>query len=268
MKLLNESKTFRDLTPGNIVFFNNIKSKTPPDYTGCNQIGIVTEKHTILYADRRKVNEVDFNAFKSIAEKAYLIADDRVALINEYFSINKNSYPLFTLGLWCLFDPDKEEVLRNPNMMPVHENHNDDHVFEYNWNTLKAKLRKGDFVFTFDRCSILSKLIAKLDGGSWSHVATYIGDMNIFEATTCGTVIRNIEVYKKKNIHVGLYRNFGMDTDTANRIETLCLLNEGKKYNYLGALTLGIKTLLNLERGYPTPNGIIYSGIFHLVDYL
>lgn len=64
---------------------------------------------------------------------------------------------------------------------------------------LKASIRTGDLLFTFDTESLTSKLISFFDRGPWSHCGMCSGEGTIIEATTAGVVERPIEVYLERS---------------------------------------------------------------------
>jgi cell wall-associated NlpC family hydrolase len=93
--------------------------------------------------------------------------------------------------------------------MPKFTEYNSDEEYKYAWNRVIPKMSKGDLISTFNSNSMISKIIAKIDKGSWSHSAIYIGDYKIAEAISRGVVRRDINVYKSRNIHIGIYRPYG-----------------------------------------------------------
>ena len=165
------------------------------------------------------------------------------------------------------------KVFDVPEIMPKLISNLSDEQYEERWHNITSKMQKGDAIFTFNSKSFISKFIAKLDKGSWSHVSQYIGNNEIREAISSGFVKRNIEVYKQKYIHIGVYRYLGITSEVQEKIAEFTSKFIGYKYDYFGAISLGIRTILGLtEDSYNpkdvTPNGLIYIGNLYLVDYL
>lgn len=152
----------------------------------------------------------------------------------------------------------EREIMPPPRTYPTPE------AYEERWASLLALARPGDPVFTYDASSMLSRFIASIDRGSWGHTATYIGDGKIVEADTGGVVCQDLAVYKNKDVHVGLYRDVRFDPAKGRAVADITLRNVGKRYGYLGAGLCGVRAALGVE-GFPTPNGIVYSGRLWLV---
>ena len=124
------------------------------------------------------------------------------------------------------------------------------------WAELVASLECGDTIATMDSKSIISRAIARLDGGEWSHVAVHLQDGYLLETTTTGTHRSSIETYNHPSIHVGVYRRCVPLTDP----ERSRLLNVGlavqsgtrrmrfnpDRYWYIGAVMAGINSIIDL----------------------
>jgi hypothetical protein len=124
------------------------------------------------------------------------------------------------------------------------------------------QLEPHDPIFTFDRQSLLSKLIAVLTHGPFSHVATYLGDGKIWEIVTSGARVVPLEVYKGRGRYrVAAYRHYGYEKkDRATQQAELMQLVGNVRYGYFGAVFAGFKSYFRFHRESATPNGIILSG--------
>jgi hypothetical protein len=137
-----------------------------------------------------------------------------------------------------------------------------DDEYENAWQAFIKRLEPHDPIFTFDRRSLLSKLIALLTHGPFSHVATYLGDGNIWEIVTPSARVVPIEVYKDRSRYrVAAYRHYGYETmDRASQKADMMQLIGNVRYGYFGALLAGFKSYFGLHRESATPNGLILSG--------
>jgi hypothetical protein len=137
-----------------------------------------------------------------------------------------------------------------------------DEEYENAWRVFIERLEPHDAIFTFDRQSFLSMLIALLTHGPFSHVATYLGDGNIWEIVTSGARVVQVEVYKGRGRHrVAAYRHYGHEKkDRATQKAELMQLVSNVRYGYFGALLAGFKSYFGFHRESATPNGIVLSG--------
>lgn len=73
-----------------------------------------------------------------------------------------------------------------------------------------AKLEPRDALFTFDRTSLMSKVIARVTHGPYSHCAIFLGDGQLSEVVTSETRIAPLDIYKdRKKYLVSAYRHLG-----------------------------------------------------------
>ena len=105
-------------------------------------------------------------------------------------------------------------------------------------------------------------------------IVVFMQEMAIFlKRISAGKIKRNIEIYKDRTIHIGVYRLPFLRPDIEDYTNKFVKNNLGPGYGYLKAIILGIRTLLgnNDDKFSPTdvtPNGIIYSGSLYLVGYI
>lgn len=270
-----EKQTLPQNLAGSMIFFIDTKSKEKlGPKTGCNQTGIFISDRDIIFVRKRKVQKIDVDELKRSKVIIQKHKDNSLIpkIINYFNNINDN-YRMFGLGIRALAS-ENFEAFNSEKIMPSFNKYSSKFEYEAAWSELISKLRKGDLIFIFNRNSWISKLIATMDNGSWSHCGIYVGEGNILETIPIGTVVRNIEIYKNKKIHFGVYRS---ETETPSLIgETINkLISEevGPGYGYLKAIILGIRTVfgLNDDKFSPTdvtPNGLIYSGSLYLIGYI
>ncbi|QIO32313.1 hypothetical protein [Bradyrhizobium sp. 1(2017)] len=143
----------------------------------------------------------------------------------------------------------------------------DDEYFEQ-WSRFERALEPDDALFTFDRQSLLSKVIALGTHGPFSHVAHYIGDKNIWEVVTTGTRIVPLDTYRSRRYRVAAYRNYGHRYVSHEESMAHFTATAGKPgYNYAGAFLAGVRTFFGDKHRSPTtPNGIILSGALTFID--
>lgn len=136
------------------------------------------------------------------------------------------------------------------------------------WVKFTELAQEGDFLFTFDSRSLISKIISKIDRGPWSHVAICIGNNKIVEATTNGVIESDISVYESDKYHVGLYRPETSSEENKLLAITEAKLKIGAKYNYKGAIMAGIQKRLGIMNRVPTPNDLAVFPKLKLVKFI
>jgi hypothetical protein len=124
--------------------------------------------------------------------------------IEKFFTQNKPNTDLFFQGLNAIGRGDNA-FFNFPIRLPILPL-TTPQEFEERWERLEKIVRPADCIMTFDTTSYVSKAIAAIDRGIWSHVAGYAGDGNIFEVTTAGAVERPLRVYRLPRYRIGLYR--------------------------------------------------------------
>lgn len=258
-----------DLLPkiGSIVTFLDKRSRKPPDSTGYNQIGIVVAKNRMLIKGGRSI--ITVNCIKSGNDKCDIYAPVSPLLLEavvEYFTDNVMSTLVYDRGISALLLKEPSSLFDNPVLMPKFKILSKNE-YEKRWDKIESEARPGDLLFTFDSKSTMSKLIARFDNGSWSHVGIYMGSGKLSEAITSGVTIRNISEYKKPYIHVGLYRLRELTDGQARKICGFCIEQTGKPYNYTGVLKLGLKVLFGFKSKIPSPNRLIHMVDVYLVEY-
>lgn len=194
---------------GSIITFFDTETKLSPDKSECNQIGILIENNKILFCRKRygqKIIEIDVNKIKATKMFIYPLPDKELSLkITNYFKINRKDHRRVKAGIRAMADRNFN-FFDYPVIFPKLTKWHSEDEYERSWNNLVAQLQPADTVCTFNEKSIISKFISFIDKGPWSHIAIHIGNGEICEAIFCGLVKRRIDVYKNKNIHIGIYR--------------------------------------------------------------
>jgi len=183
-----------------------------------------------------------------------------------FFADNVPSIELFeagmialTKGLFWYFD----NPIRIPKLEVITKER-----FEERWKTLRSTLQLGDVIFTIDTRNIISRLIARFDHGTWSHVGAYSGGGKITEAIPMGLVERSIEAYHNPRYRLGVYRRTDMDEAQQLKFISAMKSHKGARYDFCGAIRLAIYKLLGNrppEEGSHGPNGLARSERLTLV---
>jgi hypothetical protein len=242
------------------------------DDTGFNKIGYVTKSGTVVHPRwKRGLTESSLvSILRRPHKKCSVIGTEgRAKNIEMFFTENVPSIELFeagiialTKGLFWYFD----NPIRIPKLEAITERQ-----FEERWKTLRTILQMGDVIFTINTRSTISRLIARFDHGTWSHVGAYSGEGKITEATPPKLVERSIEAYHDPRYRLGAYRRF--DMDEAQQLKFISGMKSaiGAHYDYRGAIRLAIYKLLGNrppEEGSHGPNGLARSerlNLIHLV---
>ena len=259
--------------PGTVIIFLDKMTKQAPDESGCNQIGVLLANKKIHFVRKRRVMEMGLAQLNSSRLSALPFKSSEFARsFLEYFERNKGNRHLFTAGLKAL-SAENEAFFSSPTIMPQFKRYGSYKEYEEAWNNLMPQLKKADLLCTFDEKSLISRFIARLDKGKWSHSATYMGNGQIIEAIAQGIVKRDITAYKSKHIHIGIYRRFDMTPQLAEAMIQELLSHIGKGYSYKKAIWLGLRIVLGLQLDASkpqdvTPNGLVYSGEVRLIAYI
>lgn len=249
------------LKPVDVVIFYDRFSRYPLD-GGCNQWAFVVDGNRALFS-RLLVHSI---SLAKLRKKSNAIAIRRIphefAPAVSNFLIRYRWRPaLFKAAINFLQCTNYMPFLMGqffPNDV-VYEN---DEEYEEAWKTMMARLTPHDAIFTFDRTSLLSRFIALVTHGPFSHVATYIGEGNIWEIVTSGARIVPIETYKNRHKYrVAAYRHSGFEIKPrTEQLEEMKAMIGNVRYGYFGAIGAGIKSYFGMHRGSGSPNGLILGG--------
>jgi len=261
---------FSSAIPGCFMFFYDKKDKTKPDETGFNKIGVFIDNETIIYYSNGMLRTVSIDKLKKHTEKINIMIPDKnfdYDGVVAYFKNNSYNINLFNLGLFAA-DKNIPEILHSGQMIPTKFIDYSTEDYERAWSTLYSKIEPCDLIFVRNRNSIVSKFIAKIDNGFWSHVATYMGFNYIHDTCPPQTRIRSLAYYKKNKFSIGVYRPIGITSLQKAEMLAFLVKNTGKGYNYFGAIILGIRLLLHLKTPIPSPNGLIFRGGLYPIFFI
>lgn len=189
--------------------------------------------------------------------------------IEAFFTLNRDNPELFNRGVQALTENLHffDQPIKLPILKPISPDE-----FEQRWREFVALLRAGDLIKLIDTASTISRLIAHLDHGVWSHSATYVGDGTVCEAITSGVVERSIEVYHSPRFRLGLYRLRPDPTpERPARMVDLLRSQIGSPYNWAGVSRLALGGLLKCGSSIrlPSPNDstfLLDVALVHLVS--
>jgi hypothetical protein len=187
--------------------------------------------------------------------------------IDKFFTHNKPNAELFFRGLDAISRRDHaffDFPVRLPILPPTTPQE-----FEERWARMEEIVRPADCIMTFDTSSYVSRVIAAVDRGVWSHVAGYAGNGNIFEMTTQGLVERPLRAYRSPKYRIGIYRPATSTGDPCDpRIDSYLAFVRAKissaRYSYSRVIKLGGQKLLGIQPRRPsdfdvTPNDMARS---------
>jgi len=132
----------------------------------------------------------------------------------------------------------------------------------------------GDNIFTFNRGSVISRLIRKYDKGMWSHVGT-VADRkrNIYEITTSGISLSDFSSLYGDHLDVGLYRPKGdifdsLDNQVKLQLAIATQMKKGAKFDWRGIFLIFLRKRFKIPvKRITTPADIIYGNQFQLICY-
>lgn len=162
-----------------------------------------------------------------------------------FFTENVLNPRLMNLGLRTLTWGDLaffDHPIRLPKLRPI-----DAQEHEKRWLHLLSCVRAGDTLEVLDESSVVSRLIAKIDIGTWSHTATYVGDGRVVEAITSGVAERSIGVYRMQQYRIGIYRLPDLQQESLAKMLQFARAQIGKGYNWSGVTRVALKKLLRLN---------------------
>jgi hypothetical protein len=143
-----------------------------------------------------------------------------------------------------------------------------------NMKRIYNEARIGDSIFTFNRDSVISRLIRKYDKGMWSHVGI-VADMkrNIYEVTTSGASLSDFSSLYGDNLDVGLYRPKGEFLSPSDKQLELQLviatqLKKGVRFDWKGIFLIFLRKRFGIPvKRITTPADIICANQLQLMCY-
>ncbi len=250
-----------------VILFRDLNPLKRADESGYNKVGYLSQRNLIVYQGYRTVRRVPFDR---VTKYRHAIFETKApfdeAAVEAFFILNHLPPGLLNDGLAALRDarPDFfEYAVRLPILDVLTAEERD-----RRWRALVSILEPGDVIATFDTQSWMSRLITLVDGGPWSHMGLYVGNGQIAESLTKGTVERAIETYRPARYRLGVYRPLGLTREAAQRIVAYSHSRLGAAYDYSGALRAGVRLLFRIDAGrekFPGPTEMALASGLRLI---
>src|SRR6202011_465942 len=153
----------------------------PTDASGFSNTGYVTNGGIVIYPRRSRIARTSIEAVTGRHHRLIDISPHpRAVQIEALFTNNVINNTLYVAAMQQIGNPNSpfwNNPIKIPILTPISaEEH------ETRWREFVGALQKGDWIFTFDTKSIVSRIITHLDQGTWSHVGQYVGNGKIVEA--------------------------------------------------------------------------------------
>jgi hypothetical protein len=249
------------LKPVDVIIFNDKYSPYPTDESGCNQWAFVVDDKRALYVRRvvRGIKLKDAHKLKNaivIRRFPEALAPFLAPMLLRY----RWRPSMFQVAINHL-QMNQFLPFINGSFFPPDVTYTCNEEYDEAWRAMTSLLEPRDAIFTFDRNSIVSKIIAVTTHGPFSHCAVYAGNGVISEVVTSGTRMVPIETYKGRHYRVAAYRHYGKSPNTIEEMLQEMKATDGQTgYDYLGALKAGVKALFGRHQDAYTPNSHILSG--------
>jgi hypothetical protein len=218
-----------------------------------NKTGYVSDAGWVVYPFWRGLRKARFEANRKKEHTLVPLSFmSNLENIEVFFAQNRANADLFFQGLNALGRRDNtffESPVRLPILQPVSRDE-----FEQRWEQLLLLVRPTDLIMVIDTSSFISRAIAAVDQGVWSHVGGYVGNGNIIEANLAGVVERPLTVYRSQRYRIGLYRVKSIignedPLENAKQAESFVAFLRGQvgaRYGYLKVLRLGVTKIFGL----------------------
>lgn len=242
-----------------------------------NKTGYVSKSGWVVYPYRRSLTT---ERLEIIEQRSHTLVPltfmENLDDLEKFFTQNKPSAELFFQGLNAVARQDNE-FFKYPIRLPILPPTNAEE-FEERWQRMRRIVRPADCIMIFDTTSYISKIIATVDRGVWSHVAGYAGNGNVFDLTLSGMVERPLDTYRSPRYRIGIYRVRSLNgeeyADDIKRIHGF--LTHGRasigrtRYDYLKVVKLGFVKTFGIRLRQPsdydvTPNDMARSANFKLI---
>lgn len=211
-----------------------------------NKIGYVCRDGTVLYPYRWGMRAASLESITAHHKKCALWEIPLPSLLDDNIEIfHTQNYPnpqLFFHAIRALKDDLGyfDHPIKLPRLAPISAVE-----FEARWATLESAIRAADSLFTIDTKSRVSRLIARLDGGPWSHVATFLGDGLLHEAVAPRVTLTPLSHYHDPRFRLGLYRVPGeIASEKIDALRMFAVSTVGDRYNYHGMIKVGLRKLI------------------------
>ena len=243
------------------------------DETGFNKVGYVTRRHTVIHPRlNRGLTETPIPRIRRYPHAYFCrpgCTQAEVESVERFFTENTPSIELFNSGLWAILSRDDLSYFDNPIKTPMLDSITREE-FERRWTEFRSIIIEGDIIMAIHTTNLISRLIARFDHGTWSHVGLYSGDGTILEAIPAGVVERDIEVYHDHAYRLGAYRAIGLPIESRDATVSWMRSKPGARYNIRGVMRLAVLKSLGIQprnggTGNVSPNDIARSGRARLI---
>lgn len=264
---------FRDWDPWyKPPFYNRVSWR---DY---NKTGYVSKSGRVVFPYRRSLRtdrvEIIERRSHTVVPLSFMSNPDN---LEKFFTQNKPNAELFFQGLNALGRRD-DEFFEYPIRLPILPPTNAQE-FEERWQRMQHIVRPADCIMIFDTTSYISRLMAAVDRGVWSHVAGYAGNGNVFELILSGMVERPLDTYRSPLYRIGIYRarpsnggaEYAADPKRIHAFLANSRASIGRThYDYLKVVKLGFVKTFGIRLKQPsdhdvTPNDMARSVLFKLI---
>jgi Permuted papain-like amidase enzyme, YaeF/YiiX, C92 family len=235
---------FRDLDVTHKWPFSSVK------WGAKNKVGYITKENIVIYPYYLRLRRLPLAKLPRPYDVWTLPASPIESNVEVFFTQNHDNFWMFNMGMHAL-DPNGAypNFFDVPIKLPLPDHRSDAEFYE-RWDTMMRLLQRGDFIFTADSESRVSRLICRWDQGPWSHTATYIGDGIVHEAIPPRVSERPIDVYRNPRYRIGVYRlKGGMTDEEAGRLMGFARRQSGKPYAYRKVLRLALWKLIGGRPG-------------------
>jgi hypothetical protein len=249
------------LSPVDVIIFHEKGSQYPVDESGCNQWAFVVDEKEALYV-RGRVRSIPLSKVHKLenAIVVHRIPEPLAKFVAPMLLRYRWRPSMFQVAINHLQGNNYAPFIYR-DFFPPEPNYESDEEYELAWDHMVSMLEPRDAIFTFDRRSPISKLIAKVTHGPFSHCAVYAGDGTISEIVTSGTRMVPIETYKGRHYRLAVFRHYGKAPNTvAEMLADMRAVDGRSGYSYLGAFGAGVKALFGNHREAMAPNSLILSG--------
>jgi hypothetical protein len=226
-------------------------------WDGYNKVGYLTAFDIVVYPRGRRLARrplAELMRRRKVSRQRIDFPADLRNLnnIEVFFTQNADNSVLFNQGVFNLLrGADGLDYFALPIKLPRLEAI-DRQEHECRWQKLLSVIRPTDLVCSIDTQSAVSRLIARVDHGPWSHTFGYLGNGRISEATPPRVREAHIDIYRPTRYRLGLYRVSGTPTDEqTEKLRQLHNAQLGKPYAYRKVLQVALWKIL---RWGPHPN--------------
>lgn len=184
--------------------------------------------------------------------------------------LNINQSKRFRRGAFFAIEFANLHFFEQPTPLPAVDETLPERERSRRFEALLKKIVPGDVLLTVNIQSLMSRFIAWVDHGVWSHGAIYLGDGDIGEMLTSGYRIGSVRVYDAPQYRVGLYRHaHGIDPAKYPLLREAAMRYQrsGPLYGHFNAGVAGLIAILNLGAFVKcnTPNAFALNGCLYLV---